>query len=208
MAYTEDLLETPFIKKLLLSLLIGIAVLGCANSYSNKVHADIASSVVRLHVIANSDSEADQNLKLSVRDGVVDFLSDKLENAKSVSETKRIINENLPGIKKAAQNVISDKGCNYSVKCMTGVFDFPTKSYGTSKLPAGEYYALRVVIGSGEGKNWWCVLYPQLCFEKFGDASRQKLKNVLTDEEYNIVTNSDGSIKYKFKFKLLELLGK
>ena len=208
MVYTEDLLETPFIKKLLLSLLIGIAVLGCANSYSDKVHADIASSVVRLHVIANSDSKADQNLKLSVRDGVADFLSDKLENAKSVSETKRIINENLPGIKKTAQSVMSDKGRNYSVKCMTGVFDFPTKSYGVSKLPAGKYYALRVVIGSGEGKNWWCVLYPQLCFEKFGDASRQKLKNVLTDEEYNIVTNSDGSIKYKFKFKLLELLRK
>ncbi len=99
MVYTEDLLETPFIKKLLLSLLIGIAVLGCANSYSNKVHADIASSVVRLHVIANSDSEADQNLKAFRARRRCGFLSDKLENAKSVSETKRIINENLPGIK-------------------------------------------------------------------------------------------------------------
>lgn len=206
--YTEYLLETPFVKKVLLSLLIGLAALGCTQQYSQAVHNDIASSVVRLHVIANSDSGDDQSLKLKVRDAVTDYLQEELKDADNVSATKKIINDKLPEIEAAAQEAVYQNGYGYGVKCLTGIFDFPTKSYGSSRLPAGKYYALRVVIGNGRGKNWWCVLYPQLCFEDFSEKSREKLKNVLTDDEYNIVTNPDESIEYKFKFKLLECLGK
>lgn len=201
----EKLLSSGKAKKLLVSLLIGITTVGYASEYSEKAHSEISQSIVRFHVIANSDSERDQQLKLKVRDAVVACLEESLSNINDVEETKAIINAGLDIIQDAAQRVLISNGCNDSVKVETGVFSFPTKVYNGTKLPAGEYYALRVTIGEGNGKNWWSILYPDLCP---GISEEQKLKNVLTEDAYNIVTDSDGNIEFKFKFRLLELFGK
>jgi len=201
----EKLLCSINVKRFLISILVGVATVGYASEYSEKTHAEIADSLVRFHVVANSDSEYDQQLKLKVRDGVAEYMRDRLAGAQNVKETKSIINASLDGIKTAAEKVLESNGSNYSVAVETGVFQFPTKVYVNTKLPAGKYYALRVIIGEGKGKNWWCVLYPEFCF---GEVDTRNLKNVLTEDAYNIVTDSDGDIEYKFKFRILELFGK
>jgi len=206
----ESILQTSTAKKILLSLLIGIAVTGFASEYAKDVKADIAKNVVRFHVLANSNADYDQKLKLKVRDAVINYLEDKLENAENVEETKRILASEAENIRETAKSTVASEGYAYDVNVVMGEFDFPTKKYGDSQFPPGRYYALRVLIGEAKGENWWCVLYPQLCFTanaagKMPEKSKQKLKNVLTDDEYNIVTNPNGKIAFKFKFKLLEL---
>ena len=199
--------------KIILSLVIGLTITGFAWHYTDRVKADIENSVVRLHVLANSDSDSDQELKLKVRDKVIEYLKDKLANANSTDETKIIIGSELENIKNIAIAEIENNGYNYSVETVLGNFDFPTKQYGDSQFPAGKYDALRILIGKAEGKNWWCVLYPQLCFidntnGKLPDESKEKLKNVLTDDEYNIVTSPNGNIPVKIKFRILEIFCK
>lgn len=198
----NKIIETSLFKKFMVALLLGTVMTGYLTTYCQTVHNHIADNVVRLHVVANSDSTFDQQLKLKVKDNVVKFLSTVMDDANSVDEAKVIINKNIDKITEIAKQTVGDVG--YNVESKTGVFSFPTKQYGTSKLPRGDYYGLKVVIGEGQGKNWWCVLYPQLCFSEFGEESKKKLKNTLDEEEYNLVTDSDN---YKFKFKLLELLG-
>ncbi len=199
--------------KIIVSLIIGLTITGFAWHYADRVKADIENSVVRLHVLANSDSDSDQELKFKVRDRVIDYLKDKLANANSTDETKLIIGSELENIKNVAIAEIENNGYNYNVETVLGNFDFPTKQYGDSQFPAGKYDALRILIGKAEGKNWWCVLYPQLCFinntnGKLPDESKEKLKNVLTDDEYNIVTSPNGNIPVKIKFKILEIFCK
>ena len=199
--------------KILFSLAIGLTITGFAWHYASTVKADIENSVVRLHVLANIDSDSDQELKLKVRDKVIDYLKDKLSAATSTDETKAIINTEIENIKNVAIAEIVNNGYNYNVEVLLGNFDFPTKQYGDSQFPAGKYDALRILIGKAEGKNWWCVLYPQLCFinntnGKLPDESKEKLKNVLTDDEYGIVTSPNGNIPVKIKFRLLEIFFK
>lgn len=198
-------------RKLTLSLFIGLVVTGFVMRYITCAKSNIEDSVVRLHVIANSDSEQDQQLKIKVRDAVVCYLRDKLSVAESAEETKIIIDAELKGIASVASDEIKTNGFDYGVSAQLGKFDFPTKRYGDTQLPAGEYNSLRVVIGNGEGQNWWCVLFPQLCFtgEGMPEESRQKLKNVLTEDEYSMITcSANGNIPVKIKFRLLELFGK
>lgn len=203
-------------QKILMALFIGLMVTGVSMQYLTNVKADIQESVVRLHVIANSDTEEDQQLKLKVRDSVINYLKDKLDDAKDTQETKDIILRELQNIADAARDEIDANGYRYGVSAELGSFDFPTKQYENAQLPSGKYDALRIVIGSGEGENWWCVLFPQLCFASssstkgaMSEESSQKLKNVLTEDEYNIVVNSqDGDIPVKIKFRLLEIFGR
>jgi len=201
-------------QKFAAALFIGLIVTGISMQYVHTVQADIAKSLVRLHIIANSDGEDDQALKLKVRDGVIEYLSDKVGTAQTPEETKAILRGELKNIAECAQSELLKNGYGYSVTVQLGNFDFPTKHYEGAALPAGSYDALRIIIGSGEGKNWWCVLFPQLCFTSegsggFSEESRQKLKNMLTDDEYNIVTESDsGDIPVKIKFRILEIFGR
>lgn len=120
--------------------------------------------LIRFHVIANSDSKEDQELKLKVRDKIIAYLSPKLEKSKSIEETKKIIENNITVIEDIASKEIKENDKSYSVSANLGYSNFPTKKYSNIVLPAGNYKALRVVIGSGEGKNWWCVMFPPLCF--------------------------------------------
>lgn len=181
------------------------------SSYSEEVNKGLADNLIRLHVIANSDSPSDQALKRDVRDRVLEYLKLKLGASKNVDETKVIINENMDGIADAAKDELTRQGRDYDVRVSLGSYPFPTKAYGDIALPAGNYEALRVVIGKGEGANWWCVIFPPLCFVDVTHGTvpepvKEDLKNALTEEEYSIVASADtdDEIPVKIKFKIVE----
>ncbi|MCX7921160.1 MAG: stage II sporulation protein R [Clostridia bacterium] len=180
-------------------------------SYSEDLNKGLADNLVRLHVIANSDSEPDQALKRDVRDKIIGYMKDELNQSEDIEQSKYIISKNLNKIEEIARNEIERQGKSYSVKAMLGVYPFPTKAYGDITLPAGSYQALRVVIGKGEGANWWCVLFPPLCFVDathgtIPDSVKKDLKSTLSAEEYKIITtaDSDEDIPVKIKFKVVE----
>ncbi|AIS53412.1 stage II sporulation protein R [Thermoanaerobacter kivui] len=170
---------------------------------------DLSRKLIRFHVIANSDSQQDQQLKLKVRDAILFNLNPKFEKAKSVKESEKIIKENLDEIKKIAQEEILNDGKNYDVKVMYGKYDFPTRYYGAITLPAGSYNALKVVIGNGEGKNWWCVMFPPLCFIDIthgitDSKAKEEMAKYLTKDEMEIIESD----KTEIKFKIAEILEK
>ena len=143
----------------------------CAFSYANTVSSDIANSVLRLHILANSDSEEDQNLKLKVRDNVLSYMKQVSSNLSSKDAAIATLNEHLDEFKDIALTTIQDEGYDYDVNLSIGEFDFPTKNYGDISLPAGLYDALRIEIGEAKGHNWWCVMFPTLCFVDVSSGS-------------------------------------
>lgn len=181
--------------------------------HTDRELASVSDKIIRLHVIANSDSPEDQALKLKVRDAVINTMSPKFEAAKDINEVKSVIRQNLGEIEQIAGSIIKENGETYQVAARLGDFDFPTKEYGNITLPAGKYQALDIVIGSGQGKNWWCVMFPPLCFIDIAhgvspeDAS-EKLKGALTEDEYKLViaAKSDKDIPVKLRFKVVELI--
>lgn len=182
---------------------------------SESVQQDIASKIIRFHVIANSDSKSDQALKLKVRDKVLEYIQPKLKNSKSIDESRKIIKENDKQIIAIVNKVIKDNGYNYSAKTMLSNENFPIKTYGNITLPQGKYEAYRIIIGEGKGQNWWCVMFPPLCFVDItkGEVSYKEteteMKMVLTPEEYKTVDNKKDKNKdnnIKIQFKVLELL--
>ncbi|SHJ58149.1 stage II sporulation protein R [Paramaledivibacter caminithermalis] len=200
--------------------IIAIIILGLIASsisiYTLDVYKNRESfkeNLIRFHVIANSDASFDQALKLKVRDKILMEMGKKLKT-KDINEAKKIIANNMDYIKKIAMEEINQKGFNYPVKVMLQEHNFPTKNYGSITLPAGSYQALRVVIGSGQGKNWWCVLFPPLCFidVKNGltdEKTKAELKTVLSEEEYSMINaaaSQEGELPIKLKFKLVEIL--
>lgn len=196
-----------------LGLIISLISLYTFDVYKNR--ESYKNDLIRFHVIANSDSLKDQALKIKVRDRVMKEMHDKF-NTKDIKEAQRIVNENLEYVEKVAREEMKKYGYNYSVKAVLGESKFPTKSYGSIALPAGTYNALRVVIGSGEGKNWWCVLFPPLCFidVKNGltdEKTKGELREVLSEEEFNMINaaaSKEGELPIKLKFKVVELLEK
>lgn len=179
-----------------------------ALNYATNVSYDISSSVFRLHVIANSDEEFDQNLKYIVRDKVIEYMKTISENAVCKEDYIDIAYTNLDEIKKVAQDTVYKNGYNYEVNVCIGNFEFPTKIYGDVTLPAGFYDALRIEIGNASGQNWWCVMFPPLCFVDITSGivpedSKETLKSDITHDEYNLITASNPSVK--FKFKLVEM---
>ena len=196
---------------IILTFLFFIYTTLCAISYANDISTDISDSVFRLHVIANSDSEADQNLKYTVRDALLAYMNDLCANCTSKEEAISIASEHLEDFKQIALNTIQAEGFNYSVNVRIGNFDFPTKHYGDISLPAGSYDALRVEIGEAKGQNWWCVMFPPLCFVDASsgivpEESKEDLENTLTDEEFSIVSDNDSNLGFQLKFKILEIL--
>ncbi|QGU00546.1 Stage II sporulation protein required for processing of pro-sigma-E (SpoIIR) [Candidatus Syntrophocurvum alkaliphilum] len=124
---------------------------------------DIGNNVLRLHVLANSDNPSDQILKLAVKDKIVELMNDEFKYIDDVEDAKTLAEKRIPQIKETAEKTIVANGYDYSVEIEVGKHNFPDRSYGNIVLPQGEYEAVRVIIGSGEGKNWWCVLFPPLC---------------------------------------------
>lgn len=177
------------------------------SSYSKAVSNDLSSSVFRLHIIANSNSKVDQDLKYKVRDALLDYMNSISKGIDSKEEVIRISKNNLDTYKKIAENVISESGFSYPVSVEIGNFSFPTKVYGDISFPSGYYDALRVKIGESSGQNWWCVMFPPLCFVDVTsgivpDDSRENLQENLSDEDFDIISK-DNSVS-NFKFKIIE----
>jgi len=189
--------------------LLAIFILISAISYVSAVSNSIANSVFRLHVIANSDSEEDQNLKLKVRDELLSYMNIISKDSKTKEEAMKIADEHKEEFIQIAERTIKENGYDYTVNIQIGKADFPTKYYGDISLPAGEYDALKVQIGEAKGKNWWCVMFPPLCFVDVStgivpDNSKQELKQSLNDEEYDLISKTDEN-EIAFKFKIVEL---
>lgn len=174
---------------------------------ANALQAGIASKILRFHIIANSDSEEDQALKLEIKDIVVAYMQELLADAKSIEDTRSILLAHTEDIRRLAKDYAEKKGYAYPVEVFLDHRYFPVKSYGSYTFPAGEYEAICVELGNHSGKNWWCVMYPSLCFVDavhpiVPDATDKELQELLTAEEYQAI--SQGEVKVKFTFKFLE----
>lgn len=193
--------------------LLFIYILFSAGSYSLAISSDLSQSVFRLHVLANSDSKEDQELKLKVRDNLLDFMNEICSNCSTKEEAMKIANENKDKFQEIAENTIKENGFNYSVKININNFYFPTKLYGDISLPAGYYDALRVEIGEAKGQNWWCVMFPSLCFIDVSSGivdknAKENLEENLQDESYEIISQNEEKSEVKFKFKIIEFFAK
>ena len=168
----------------------------------------IYDDVIRLHVLANSDSEEDQALKLKVRDGVIEKVSELLEDCEGREEAIEVLSreESQREIERTAAEIISGEGYGYSVKVSLGEEEYPRKNYDSLCFPSGTYTSLRVQIGEAEGQNWWCVLFPQLCLGAATRSNEQAFVQAgFTPEQYRIVTDTDKA-EYEVKFKILEII--
>lgn len=172
-----------------------------------EIQQGIAGEVFRLHVIANSDTEKDQELKLKVKTRIVEYLKEILGEDAGLEETKEAVLTHLTEIEQEAENLIEEQGFDYPVEVVVEKTYFPEKTYGDCTFPAGEYEALKVKIGSAKGQNWWCVLYPSLCFldDTYGivtEVKKEDLKEVLTAEEFQeILGDSREKKKLRFGFR-------
>ena len=197
-------------KKYLLLLIVSVAfLLLSAYSYVNAVSNNLADSVFRLHVIANSDSEEDQNLKYKVRDSLIGYMNTLTNDMNTKDEVIKIAGKHIQDFKDIAQNVVKENGYNYEVNVEIGDFSFPTKTYGDISFPSGFYDALKVEIGKAEGQNWWCVMFPPLCFVDVSsgvvpEESKENLEENLGDEEYSIISDSEENGLTSIKFKIIE----
>ena len=140
-------------------------------------------SLIRIHVLANSNSETDQQLKLQVKDDVVRYLQPMLEQSHSIEESRTIIQNHMPQIEQTARRTLQQQNSDYDVTLQYGHFDFPVKYYGCFSLPSGNYEALRILIGSGQGRNWWCVLFPPLCLTDSNVSMSGKYTDVTPETE-------------------------
>jgi stage II sporulation protein R len=182
----------------------------------------LSSELVRFHVRANSDSEEDQWLKCRVRDGVVESLSQAMSGAASRDEALAMIQADSGMIAEAARNVLKDNGSEYEVSVYVCREYFPVREYGEIVLPAGEYDALRIDIGEAKGHNWWCVLYPRLCFSDlsqtggsdgaldaaFTDEAKKQLQESLSAEDYDRLVGGQDDEGVKYRFRILTWLNR
>lgn len=197
------------IKKLcILLFLLLLYTFICVQSYVSAVSTNLSSAVFRLHVLANSDSDEDQSLKIKVRDGLLNYMNGICANCSTKEEAISLATAHKNDFQQIAEKIINDNGYNYSVKININNFYFPTKNYGDISLPAGFYDALRVEIGEAKGRNWWCVMFPSLCFIDVSSGivdskAKENLEENLDDESYNLISSQDNN-EVKFKFKLIE----
>lgn len=189
---------------MILALLLALCVTAglLFETRTKQVQQNLAEEVFRFHVLANSDSEKDQRQKLVVKERVISYMKAELPDAKSVEETKRWAGLHLDEIEAVAEEVLRAEDCEHSVRVEVTNCYFPDKTYGDVTFPKGYYDALRIEIGEAEGQNWWCVLYPNLCFVDATHAvvsrkGKQELKAVLDEDAYEMVT---ATSKFKIKW--------
>lgn len=197
-------------------LLTAALVFTTVMAYTSQETRDISKSVLRLHIVANSDSNADQELKLKVRDEIIASCSKLFEGCTNAAQSQKIASDNIDYITAAANRVIAKNGFDYSAHCSVEQCRFPTKQYqnetdGIISLPQGMYTALNIRLGKSEGHNWWCVMYPPLCFvdgvATVSHDSSNMLRDELSESEYELITESDKP-SVQIKFKLAEVLGR
>lgn len=182
-------------------------------------YEEIKDKLIRFHVIANSDTEEDQSLKLKVRDKVVEALSEKLKGVTSLEEAEIILNDNIDYVNNIAKDVILNNNYDYEVNTMLSYENFPDKVYGDYVFPQGNYEAFRVIIGEGKGQNWWCVMFPSLCFvdESKNEVDSSELKdeieniepknsNITNEDQQKNNESSNVNNGIKFKFKIVEVI--
>lgn len=197
------------IDTVVLLLLFAFGGIWMYHTYVNKqTQLHIAEKILRFHVRANSDSRKDQELKLKVRDAVGTYMNQELTDIDSLEECTQIVQKHLPDIIGVAEKVIAREGFHYPVSAKVESVEFPEKTYGEYTFPSGCYQALNVVIGSGRGHNWWCVMYPNMCFhgavyEEPDKEASESLQRVLSEDEYAAVLKSR---KYRIRFKFIEKL--
>ena len=188
-----------------LALLFGILVAVAAGGWLGREQRELADSVIRFHVIANSDSEADQALKLAVRDRVLEEAQGLYPKNAAREEVQAALESHLGVLAAAGRAVVEEQGYDYPVAASLEDCWFPTKEYEGFALPAGKYVALRVTIGEGKGQNWWCVAFPPLCLGAASETVDQALEaGHFTPDQGALVTGGEG---YVLKFKAMELLG-
>lgn len=196
-------------KKILAVLGIGFFCVVMVNSYFNKTQTALAKGVIRLHVLANSDTVEDQELKLKVRDRIINEMNGIFSDGGDVSLAREVIVNNIEKIKQIAVDEVKKNGFSYDVNVSLNHSGFPTKSYGEIVLPAGNYEALKVEIGKAKGQNWWCVLFPPLCFvdESCVSYSSEGAKMVMANvgSENAELIKKEKSPKVQLKFKSYEI---
>lgn len=191
---------------ILVVLLAGIISWNIFSSMETKATVNsLSENTIRFHVLANSDSKKDQQLKMLVKDNIVNFIYENTASFKNIEETKNFIISNDKTIQSIALNTIKSAGYDYGITSYLGKSAFPDKTYGDIIFPKGTYTSYTLTIGNGKGHNWWCVLYPPLCFVDTAtalvpDASKEQLKNSLSDTQYHTIV--------KFKFKYLTFLNR
>ena len=204
-----NFIKNPMVKMTtILSFLLFAYISICAISYAQNVSTDIADSVFRLHVIANSDSQEDQNLKYIVRDNLLSYMKEICSDCTNKDEALKLVKEHSKEFEKIARDTIKNQGYLYDVNINIGNFEFPTKTYGDISLPAGYYDALRVEIGEAQGQNWWCVMFPPLCFVDVSsgivpEESKKVMEENLNEEEFALISDTSNN-ELQFKFKITE----
>ncbi|MBQ3063287.1 MAG: stage II sporulation protein R [Clostridia bacterium] len=194
-------------KRIALILVVVFILVGAVSVLPIHGESAIYDSVIRLHVLANSDSEEDQALKLTVRDDLLAKTRVLLADVKTRDEAEAILSRSLDELTATARATVRREGYDYPVRITLGAEDYPTREYENLAFPAGEYLSLRVLIGEAEGENWWCVLFPPLCLSAATDkreAEAAFLAAGLTGEQYRIITESENA-KYRLRFKILEV---
>ena len=194
------------LKRWELALVLGVLVTLCTGAWLGGEQAELAGQVIRLHVIANSDSEGDQALKLAVRDRILEEAQGLYPEGATLEEARAALEENLDALALAGQQVVEGAGYDYLVTAQLTECWFPTKEYEDFALPAGDYTALRIVIGAGEGQNWWCVAFPPLCLGAASQSVEEAAQAGYFDADQTaLITGETGG--YALKFKGMELLG-
>ena len=190
-----------FMCSLCISLLVAIAILAVLPVNGEEM---IYSDTIRLHVIAASDESDEQELKLKVRDNILEYVSGLTENINSNNEALLAIESNIDIINQIAEETVKENGYDHKIETVIGLEDYPEREYEYFKLPSGEYVSLRVKIGAAEGKNWWCVLFPPLCTTAASNREESFVSAGFTGEQYKVITQNESG-KYKIRFKLLEI---
>ncbi len=183
-----------------ISLLVALCVTFCTGLFAKAEQSRLSGELIRLHVIANSDSTGDQTVKLKVRDNILEILTPMLDKASNVKEAESIIENSLPQLCQAAETCLRCNGKYYSVKAELCRETYPTRGYDGFALPAGDYISLKIILGQGLGHNWWCVVFPPLCMTSVEDKGAF---SGLSDETEKLITYDGG--EYRVKFRIIEL---
>ena len=188
---------------LILSLFIFTFIYFIYPYVEEKTSIDLKESIIRFHIRANSDREEDQALKLKIRDEILKAMKEKFQGIKDIGESRRIIKDNMEEMKYITERVIKEEGKDYEVNISLGEDTFPTRKYGNLVLPAGSYETLLISLGEGRGQNWWCVMFPPLCFV---DITHSVAYNL--EKELGIEIKEDEEPTLKLKWKIVEIINK
>lgn len=191
------------LKSIEIALLLALAVTLLWGSTSLQRQDALAQKMIRLHVIANSDSEEDQALKLQVRDQVLSYATDILRSSADMKDAQNRLDRALPQIERLAAEEIGNAGYAYAVSARLEETEFPLKEYDGFSLPGGEYLALRIIIGEGTGHNWWCVVYPPLCTAAASEWEETAMSAGLGEDDIGLITEENTG--YALRFRSLEL---